>query len=178
MRNISLRDLKLADSLSHLNEIELIHPQNEDKVKAVLAQIGFDVRQKIDFIPSYHRDMSGKAEVGFQVIGEYDVDPKYNKFIDTIDRVVVAGYTDINLAKDMAELMGRKFNYKNEDEGDYKAGRKPADPRYYSEEELLELGYTTGEDEDVYDDVDNSCEALTSQIEALQTVKEMLRGKL
>lgn len=177
MRNVSLRDLKLADTLSHLNEIEMIHPENDALVHEVLRQIGFDTRQGIEYIPSYHRDMTGKAAVGFQAVGEYKVDPKYNKFIDITDRVVVAGMTDINLAKDMAELMGKRYNYNNQDYEDGKGKKRSNDPRYYSDEELLEMGYTEPEEEDVCDVVEDNCEAIESQIKALEEIKVMLRGK-
>ena len=92
MRNISLRDLMLADSLSHIkSEVELINPKNDVVVNYVLTEIGFDVRQPVEYIPSFHRDMQGKAAVGYQAVGEYMVDPRYNKFIDTMDRIIVAG---------------------------------------------------------------------------------------
>ncbi len=180
MRSISLRDLKLADCLKHLNEIEIIHPSNDELVKSVLEQIGFNTKQGIDYIPSNHRDMKQHAAVGFQVIGEYNVDPKYNKYIDTIDRCIVAGLTDISLAKDMAGLMGRGYNYRNEDEFTGKInGRKKQenDPRYYTDQELLDMGFSEGDDdEDDYYEIEDSCEDITRQIEELQTVKELVRG--
>lgn len=177
MRNISLRDLKLADSLAHLNEVEMIHPSNDALVNSVLESIGFNTKQGVQYVASLHRDMQGKAAVGFQAIGEYNVDPKYRGFIDTIDRVIVAGLTDISLAKDMAELMGKRYNYKNQDEEDVKKNKKPNDPRYYSDSELLEMGYTSGDEEDEYEETEPDCELITSQINALNEIKIAVRGE-
>ncbi len=183
MRNTSLRDLKLADTIAHMSELDMIHPNNDKVIKAVLETIGYDVKQKIDFIPSYHRDMQGKAAVGFQVLGEYNLDPKYDKFVDTIDRVVKAGYTDPHLARDMAELMGKRFSYKNEDEIDVKSNLED-DPRYYTEAEKKAMGFT-GFDEDSSEEdflsehggAERDCDMISSQIAALQALKVAVRGE-
>lgn len=181
MRNTSLRDLKLADSLSHMTEVQMINPANDNIVKEVLAEIGYDVTKGISYIPSYHRDMQGKAAVGFQVIGEYHRDKKYHKFVDTFDRVVMAGLSDVHLAKDMAELLGKRFVYKNDDEAP--ARGLVDDPRYFSEAELYALGYTGFED-DTEDSFlqdhggpESDWEMINSQVEALIAVRISLRGE-
>lgn len=178
MRNISLRSLMLAEELSHIkNEVELIHPSNDEVVKKVLAAIGFDVRHGVEYIPSFHRDMSGKAAIGYQAVGEYNVDPKYNKFIDTLDRVIVAGLTDASLAREMSNLLGKRLSYKNDDPLGDARERVLDDPRYYSEAELLELGYTMGSDEPEYDAVEDDYESISAQIKVLEDVRDSVRGK-
>lgn len=177
MRQISMRDLKLADSLSHMSELEMLSPENEAALKEVLAEIGFNVQQPINFIPCLHRDMKQHAAVGFLVTGEYNVDRKYNKFIDTTDRVVIVGMQDPSLAKDMLEIMGKKFSYKNEDETENKT--RENDARYYTPEQLAELGYTGMEqDDEDYSEgaVDSDYDMITSQIMALEAIKKSLRG--
>lgn len=177
MRNTSLRDLKLADLLSHLTEVEIINPKNDELVKSVLQQIGYDTRQPIEYTVSNHRDMQGKSAVGFQVIGEYNTDPKYKHFLDTVDRVVVAGLTDIHLARDMETLLGKRFIYRNEDETENKT--RENDPRYYTPEQLAEMGFTGMEqDDEDYSEgvVDSDYDMITSQIMALEAIKKSLRG--
>ena len=181
MRNISLRDLMYGvDSLSDIkSEIDLINPANDERIKAVLEEIGFNTKQGIDYIPSNHRDMRNNVAVGFQVVGEYNTDPSMKHFLDTTDRIVVAGMTDVHLAKDMAELMGKRYTYKNQDEDDIKERKRPNDPRYYSEEELIEMGYTSGNENEIeYDDVETNCDSISSQIAALQIAKELIRGNV
>lgn len=175
MRNISLRDLMLALP-QFKNEIEVIHPDNDEVVFAALDAIGFDSRRGIEYIPSNHRDMQGGEGVGFQAVGEYNPDPKFKKYLDTIDRVIVAGMTDISLAKDMAELMGKRFNYNNQDE-EVVSRKRPNDPRYYSEQELLDMGYSEGDEVEEYDgEVMENQNSISEQIATLEAVRVMLRG--
>lgn len=175
---LSVRDLMLCEELSHIpNEVSLLHPDNDALVASLLEQVGFNIKKEWTYIPSLHRDMREKAQVGFQIVGEYNTDPKYRHLLDMTDKIVVAGMVDPSLAKEMLEIMGKRFQYKN-DEEDVKSRKRPNDPRYYSEEELLEMGYSTGEDEEeVYEDEDDSCNSVTSQIAALQSIKVAIRGE-
>lgn len=181
MRQISMRDLKLADSLNHMSEIDMLHPENEVEVKKVLKEIGFDIKQNISFIPCLHRDMQQRVAVGFVITGEYSLERKYNKFLDMTDRVVITGMKDRSLAKDMLEIMGKKFTYTNPDESEYKIADN--DQRYYSPEKLRELGYTGFEDdtEDTFiqehGGLDSDCEMIVSQVEALVAIRVSLRGE-
>ena len=183
MRNTSLRDLKLADTLSHLSELDMINPANDSTVKYVLAAIGYDVSKTIDYVPSFHRDRQNKAAVGFQVIGEYSTDPKFKSFLDSFDRIVVAGMTDPSLARELAEIAGKRFTYTNDDETDVRSPRVP-DARYYSDDELKELGFTGFEDDNSEDSflaehggAESDCDMISSQIAALQSLKIAIRGE-
>lgn len=150
MRATSLRDIMLADSLSHIkSEVVLISHDNDAAVLAVLEQIGYDITQPIEYVPSRHRDMANKVAVGYMVVGEYSRDAKYRHFLDTTDRVILAGMDDASLARDMSALMGKKNIYRNDDDKWEDGSRAKAnDPRYFSEAQLLEFGFT-GNDEEV-----------------------------
>jgi len=174
MRSLSVRDILKA--LPHFkNEIDIINPANDVEVFAVLDAVGFDSRQGIKYIVANHRDMAKQDGVGYIATGEYNPDRKFNKFITVEDMIVIAGMTDISLGKELALLSGKKFVYKNEDEYDIGPKKRKPDPRYYSDEQLLEMGFTEGNDEEEYDDVDNSYEAITAQIETLQGVLDVVR---
>lgn len=148
MRATSLRDIMLADNLKHIvSEVLLIDPKNDSEVLVVLEQIGYDIKQPFEYVPSRHRDMNNKVAVGFMVVGEYSREPKYRHFLDTTDRVIVAGMADPSLGREMSAMQGRKNTYKSEDKWDDGSRAKKDDPRYYSEAELLEFGFTTGEEE-------------------------------
>lgn len=175
MRSLSVRDLMLADELSHIrNEVELIHPSNDAIVKYVLQGIGFDTSREIIYEASCHRDMAGKAAVGFRVLGEYDTDPKYKEFLTTEDRVVQAYMKDVSLGKELEILLGKRFGYKNDDEYEIGNKRKKDNPRYFSDEQLLEDGYSEVDDED-YEEMDTEDE-LTQQINTLEDIKKTIRG--
>lgn len=183
VRNTSLRDLKLADTLSHLSELEMINPANDSLVKAALEIIGYDITKRIDYVPSFHRDRQHKKAVGFQVIGEYSTDPKYKHFLDAFDRIVVCGMTDPSLARELAEIAGKRFTYTNDDEADTRSPRVP-DARYYSDEKLKELGFTGFDDDNSEDSflaehggAESDCDMISSQIAALQSLKIAIRGE-
>lgn len=178
MKVLSLRDLMLCEELSHIpNEVTLIHPSNDKLVASLIEQLGYNINKAWHYEPSFHRDMQNKTQVGFMLVGEYNTDPKYRHLMDMTDRLVIAGMVDPSLAKEMLEIQGKRFNYKNDDEIDFKSRQKPNDPRYYSEDELLEMGYSMGEVEDEYDSVEDNCDAVTSQINALLAVRFDLRGE-
>jgi hypothetical protein len=170
----------LADTLKHIkSEVLLIDPVNDVAVLAVLEQIGYDIKQPFEYVPSRHRDMNNKVAIGYQVVGEYSRDPKYRHFLDTTDRVIIAGYTSPELARDMSALMGRKNIYKGEDKWDDGARAKKDDPRYYSESELLEFGFTAGDDEnDPYEGeyIEEGWEEDLRAIKELETLRDLIRG--
>lgn len=180
MRATSLRDIMLADSLSHIkSEVMLISPENDVAVAAVLEQIGYDISQEWEYVPSKHRCMSNKVAVGFMVVGEYSRDPKYRHFLDTTDRVIVAGMGDASLAREMQTLMGRKNTYKGDEKWDDGARAKANDPRYFSDEELLEMGYTAGEDENdplEGEYIESDWEVNLRAIKQLEEIRIQIRG--
>lgn len=162
----------LADSLKHIkSEVLLICPENDSLVAKVLEQIGYDIKQAWEYVPSKHRCMGNKISVGFMVVGEYSRDIKYRHFLDTTDRVIVAGLSDASLARDMSALQGRKNIYKGEDKWDDGSRAKVDDCRYYSEAQLLELGWTTGEEDEDSEGSSDYIEA--SWEEDLRAIKQL-----
>lgn len=149
MRTISFRDLLVAEELSHIpNEIALLDPSNDGLVKHVLEYMGFDTKQDVIYEASKHRDMKGVVAVGFMAVGEYSRKKEHRHFLDSNDRIILAGQVDASLGKELAEMAGRRNTYKNQDQTE-NTRHKPDDPRYYTDAELLELGYTDGNSEEV-----------------------------
>lgn len=178
MRNISAKDLLQA--LPHYkNEFEIIDKSNDAEVYSVLEAIGMDTRKGVQYDVALHRSMSDPKHpaVGYILSADYSTDPKYKKFLDVTDRIVVQGMVDPSMAKAMEEIRGRRFNYRNEDELEFKQ-KKPNDPRYYSEEQLIEMGYTSGEEEDSYDgETSDNYDVVSSQIELFKTLLFAARGE-
>lgn len=180
MKVLSFRDLMVCEELAHIkNEIELLHPSNDALVNSLLVQIGFDTKKTILYEASKHRSLSGSVAIGFCACGEYSTDPKYRKFLDVTERTVVAGMVDPSLGREMALMQGRKNIYKSEDKWDDGSRAKADDPRYYSESELLEFGFTTGEDEsDPYEGeyIEESWEEDLRAIKTLEETLVLIRG--
>lgn len=176
MRSISARDTLKA--LPHYkNEFDIIDPKNDAEVYAVLEAIGMDTRKGVGYDVALHRDMGNTVAVGYMLSSEYSTDSKYKDFLDTTDRIVVAGMLDPSLAREMEEIRGRKYNYRNEEETEVKL-RKPNDPRYYTEEQLIEMGYTGGEEEDEYDGtVSDNYDVVSQQIETMKALLKIARGE-
>lgn len=182
MRATSLRDIMLADSLKHIkSEVLLISPENDVAVLAVLAQIGYDVKQPFEYVPSKHRDLRNKIGIGFQVVGEYSRDPKFKSFLDTTDRVILAGMLDPSMGRELSTMQGRKNTYKGDDKWDDGSRAKASDPRYFSDQELLDLGWTKGDDEDgeyaSAEYIEETWEQDLRAIKQLQDVLDIVRGK-
>jgi hypothetical protein len=148
MRATSLRDILLAFRPGTFpNEVTMIHPDNDAAIATVLEQIGYDINKEWEYVPSKHRDMQGVVAIGFMVVGEYSREDKHRHFLDANDRIILAGQDDASLGKELAGMAGRRNTYKNNDETE-NTRHKPDDPRYYSDAQLLDLGFTTGNEEE------------------------------
>jgi hypothetical protein len=177
MKVISFRDILICDELRHVkNEILLLHPDNDEIVKELVEQIGFDITQPISYEASKHRSLDGRVGVGFQVIGEYSRNKRYAKFLDTTDRIIVAGLSDVSLAREMNSIMGKRNTYSNEEESGVGSGNYKRDKRYYSEQELLDLGYSEDIEEDSTEYLEDDWESVMAQIEQLENIKNQIRG--
>lgn len=172
----------LADSLSGFtNEVSVIHPSNDHIVAAILEAIGYDTTQSWSYEPSRHRDMAGKIAIGYMVVGEYSRKPEHRHMLDATDRIILAGMEDASLGRELAEMAGRRMSYKNPDEVD-STRKKSDDPRYYSEAKLLELGFTSGgddEEKDPYEGeyLERDYEHNVRLIKTLRETLEFVRGK-
>lgn len=158
-RTISFRDLMVCEELAHIkNEIELLHPSNDDLVASVLSKIGFDIDYPVAYIPSKHRDMQNKVAVGFMAVGDISLNRDFinSPMCSVVDRMVAAAYTDPSLTKELANLTGNQVNFKAlmDDEGDY-AGDELDDS-------LLEPDY----------------EYVSQQIKQLESIRDAIRGPM
>lgn len=172
--SISFVDLLIAEELAPYNSIQLLHPDMDGLVNKCLEQLGFDIRQPIEYVPSRHRAMSGKISVDFQAVGEMNRDKKYNHLRDAIQRTVCAGYTDASLAREMSLLMGEKNTYKNDhDQWEDGSRAKKTDFRYFTDEELLAHGYTTGEEDEGVGSSDYIEASWEEDLRAIKQLKEL-----
>lgn len=175
-RVLSARDVLKA--LPHYkNEFDVIEKSNDAEVYGVLAAVGFDVSKGITYDVALHRDMSNTVAVGFMISGEYDTNPKFKQFLDMTDRVVVASLVDPSLGREMEAIRGKRFDYKNSEELEFK-DKSFEDPRYFSKEKLLELGYTGDDEEESYDgQVAENYDVISSQIETMKSLLKIARGE-
>jgi len=177
--NISFIDLRLADTLSKFNSIEMLDPAKDVLVNEVLAELGFDVTKAVEYLPSKHRTLGNEVVIDFQACGEMNLDRKYNHLRDVTMRTVACGMKDISLAREMALLQGNKATYRSDEKWDDGARAKVSDPRYFSEEQLLELGFTTGEDEvDPFEGeyIEKHWKDDLQAIKTLEDLRIMIRG--
>ena len=151
----SFTDLLTLPSLSHLNEITMLHPSNDHLVADVLEQIGVDLDRGVYYVPSKHRNMQGNIVLSYQAVCELSLKKKWlnSGFFDLTDRLVVAGRTDPSLAREMSYLTGQSHQYSPDE--DY-----------------------TGLEEDDFpqDQLEPDWVFLQSQIAQLEEVRDSIRG--
>jgi hypothetical protein len=157
-----------------------MHPSNDDLVKSLLVQIGFDVKKDILYEVAKHRDLQGNIAVGVIACGEYSTDVRYKQFLDVTERIVVASMVDVSLGREMSNLLGKKATYRSaEDNWNDGSRAKPNDPRFFSDEELLALGYSEPEDEEdefAGEYIERDWEETLRAIKQLESVRDDLRG--
>jgi hypothetical protein len=151
MISISFEDLKLVDTLKHLDYMSMLHPDNDKLMMSVLGQIGFDVSKPIKYLPSKHRTLANKIVINFRAVGEID---KYYKNHDIYTRIAVAGMDDIEMARDMCGILNSAPTFESrlpELSGGYKADEFPP--------EMIEKDY----------------EEVRKQIRQLEDLKDFIR---
>lgn len=157
-RVISCRDLQLITGLSHLTEIEMIHPSNDALVNSYLEQLGFDLDYALEYVPNNHRDMQGNTGVGFRIIGEINLNRKHMNavYTDTITRMAAAAYTDRSLTTELATLAGTTLDFAAFSDG----GVEEDDGVFFQEL------------------IDPDWQMIASQIKALEETRDNIRGPM
>ena len=120
MKSISFRDLKLVTTLSHLTELDMLHPKNDALVYGVLDNLGFDIEYPILYLANKHRDMRNKVGVGFRAVGEINIQRKHIEAIytDLTTRLAASAYTDPSMTIELAELAGKTIDIKSFSDGE------------------------------------------------------------
>jgi hypothetical protein len=88
---ISAYDLLLAEPLQGMNQFDLVHLDNADKVYGVLAELGFDTNKAVHVYAAQHRTLKGEVKVGYLFAGEYNFARKHIKGpYSTLEDVMLA----------------------------------------------------------------------------------------
>ena len=126
MRVISVTDLKLVDSLSHLTYIDIINPANDVLLLPVLEELGFDTDYPIQIDACQHRNLQNKVVVNYLISGEMSLNRKHvnSVYYDAMDRAIAASYTDRELAKDLLERGNVQVSYETLYSSDEKQQRE------------------------------------------------------
>ena len=113
MYNISVSDLLKLDDFKHLNEVELIHPKNDEKVLNHARTAGMDVTGGYAYEASQHKNMFGKTVVGYRLIGELRSDAAFRSspFCTPEVRTLSHLRRDVSLTQEMVKLSGGGFSY-------------------------------------------------------------------
>lgn len=146
MKAISCLDLQLIPELSHLNIFEIVHPDNDEIVAPFLYEFGMDMNKGVEVVCSHHRRLNRQAATSFVFVGEVRTDNAFrlSPFCSVEDRLIMAGKTDLSLAKELASMAnvaqtnyGVSFALDNEEAGELHQDKEDID-RIESELELLE----------------------------------------
>src|ERR1700741_2477056 len=116
-RVFSFRDLQRIPALSGLTETQLLAIERDDLINSYLAQLGFDTNKAILYVPAKHRDLAGKAAMGYRAVGE--IDPHNRTFLNSslclpIERLIAASKTDMSLTRELAKLMGSNVDLRDD----------------------------------------------------------------
>jgi hypothetical protein len=162
-KSISFRDLQLATILKGLNELQMIHPDNDEKMRWVMSQCGIDVEYDIEYIPCLHRDMQNKVAVGFLAVGELNINRHVLNSVvcDVTDRLVAAGMQDPSLAKELAGMLSSRADYRHLNE----------------DTDAVDIEEDSGRGRNNDDDVEDTYDYVSAQIRQLEKLRDEIRGK-
>lgn len=109
MLQFSFRDLLKISSLTEFTEIDLLNEKFDPLLKDYVYALGINTDYPVEYAVHNHRDMAGNTGIGFRVLGEIRIDSAYvrSPLCGMIERLVVAGMTDISLQAELAEMLNR-----------------------------------------------------------------------
>jgi len=126
MYNISVSDLLKLDDFKHLNEVQLIHPDNDEKVLNHARTAGMDICGGYEYSASQHKNMTDKVVVGYRLIGELTNAPSFrtSPFCTSEIRTLSHLRRDVSLTQEMVKLSGGCFSYGKNTEEDAESERE------------------------------------------------------
>lgn len=156
MKIISFKDLQLCTKFAGMNEIEMLALSNDDDMAWVLDQIGFDIEYPVSYIPRVHRSMQNTVALGFQAVGEINMNSSYidSPMCTLTERMIASAYIDPSLTRELSKLMGMRVNLRA----------------------LLENGTDSSNESLPEDMLEPDREYVGEQIKALEDLRDTIRG--
>jgi hypothetical protein len=123
---ISCSDILKLDDFSGMNEVQLIHPDNDEKVLNHARTAGMDITGGYAYEASQHKNMFGKTVVGYRLIGELTNAPSFraSPFCTSEIRTLSHLRRDVSLTQEMVKLSGGCFSYGKSVEEDAESDRE------------------------------------------------------
>lgn len=123
---LSVSDLLKLNDFKHLNEVQLIHPDNDEKVLNHARTAGMDICGGYEYSASQHKNMFGKTVVGYRLIGELTNTPSFraSPFCTPEVRTLSHLRKDVSLTQEMVKLSGGGFSYGKTSEEDVETERE------------------------------------------------------
>lgn len=123
---LSCSDLLKLGDFAGMNEVSLIHPENDEKVLNHARTAGMDICGGYAYEASQHKNMFGKVVVGYRLIGELRSDAAFrsNPFYTTEVGTLSHLRRDVSLTQEMVKLSGGNFSYGKNVEEDAESERE------------------------------------------------------
>jgi len=120
MFNISCSDLLKLDDFAGMNEVELIHPKNDEIVLNHARTAGMDITGGYEYSASQHKNMFGKTVIGYRLVGELRNDSTFRSSLFCTPEVRTLSHLrrDVSLTQEMVKLSGGCFSYGKNAEDD------------------------------------------------------------
>lgn len=106
MKVISAYDLLLAEPLAGMNQFDLCHLDNIEKVYNVLATIGFDINKPVHIYAAQHRTLAQQVKIGYLFAGELNLAREHIKgpYSTHEDVLIAASLQDKSLFEQLHEM--------------------------------------------------------------------------
>jgi hypothetical protein len=123
---LSVSDLLKLNDFAGMNEVQLIHPDNDEKVLNHARTAGMDITGGYEYSASQHKNMAGKVVVGYRLIGELTNAPSFraSPFCTSEVRTLSHLRRDVSLTQEMVKLSGGCFSYGKSVEEDAESDRE------------------------------------------------------
>jgi hypothetical protein len=165
---ISAYDLLLADTLQGMNQFDLCHLDNIDKVNAVLETLGFDVTKPVHIYAAQHRTLKNEVKIGYVFAGEYNLSRQHIKgpYSTLEDVLVAASHSDQSLFEQLHAMSSACVSYGSDMALDENVPKQAKKAERFSHKSHLEYANEYEEEEN----------AITEQIKQLEDILFHIRG--
>ena len=111
IRRISVSDIRNIPLISGMSEFDIISPQNQDDVYAYLFALGVDVNRSVHVQACRHRNIAGKAVMGYSFVGHERMDKDWlDKPYSSLEARIEAA-KDPDLQGDMIQMSTENMSW-------------------------------------------------------------------
>lgn len=101
VRRVSFHDLKKLPHFFKMSSLEILSPDNDDKLRDVLWELGVDTNRVYNYSACKHRTFDGEVVIDFSIVGDERTDKQWLNSKYSTMQALIASQKDNELKSDL-----------------------------------------------------------------------------